>query len=124
MSATPTQKRVQKYTLRLATLITIGTVGLWQVTGREYYTKFEVVEEVALAVDPDDPLAAAGFYDGGLKKQTVTRSAFRFGLLPTTTNPLDRHILAVLSVLGPTWFLALGVMMWQKRRTWAVNPTL
>jgi hypothetical protein len=122
MTSNPTRGRSPILILALAAIITIGTAGLWQATGRDYYTKFEVVEEVVVAVDPDDPLAAAGFYDDAPRKQTVRRSEFRFGLLPTTTNPLDKHMLAVLSVLGPTWLLALSVMWWQRRRSAAVNP--
>ena len=50
-----------KIVLGLAAIVTITTLITWQMTGGDYYNKFEVVEQIEAAVDPDDPLAAAGF---------------------------------------------------------------
>jgi len=103
--------------LGLTALLTIAALGVWQATGGNYYTKFEVVEEVETAIDPDDPLATAGFYDGTSQKQTVTRPEFRLGLLPTGMHVLDKHMASVLSFLAPIWILAAGYM-WLYRRRW------
>ena len=95
-------------------LVTVGAVALWLGTGRDAYTKFQVVETVAVEVDPDDPLAAAGFYDEG-QTETVSRPAFRFGLLPTPQGLFDRHAVSVVSVAGPLWGLTLVAWLWSRR---------
>ena len=97
-------------------LLTIAALGVWQVTGGNYYTKFEVVEEIETAIDPDDPLAAAGFYDGASQRQTVTRAEFRLGLLPTGMHVLDKHMMSVLSLLVPIWILVFGYRWLYGRR--------
>ena len=102
--------------LGLAAIVTIATLILWQVTGGDYYTKFEVVEQIEAPVDPDDPLAAAGFYDKTSRRQTVTRSEFRFGLLPTPSGLFDKHAVSVVSIALPIWALAIGFVWWRRRR--------
>jgi hypothetical protein len=98
-------------------VISIGAVLLWQATGGDYYTKFQVLEQVEKKVDPDDPLATAGFYDTESTVETVRRDEFRFGLLPTPSGLIDRHILAVLSVAGPFWGISIiSILVDLKRR--------
>jgi hypothetical protein len=97
-------------------LVTLITLGLWIGTDRHFYTKFEVVETVSQTIDPDDPLAGTGFYDGETAEVTVTRSEFHLGLLPTPSGLLDKHALSVVSILGPTWVAALG-WWWLRRRS-------
>ena len=105
-----------KIVLGLAAIVTIAALILWQVTGGDYYTKFEVVEQIEAPVDPDDPLAEAGFYDETSRTQTVTRSEFRFGLLPTPSGLFDKHAMSVVSIAFPTWALAIGFVWWWRRR--------
>jgi hypothetical protein len=105
-----------KIVLFAAVVITLATLALWQATGGDYYTKFEVVEQVTKQIDPDDPLAQAGFYDDSTTTETVPRQAFRFGLLPTPSGLLDKHSLSVISVVSPTWGLALLFVLVTKRR--------
>ena len=98
-------------------VISIGAVLLWQATGGDYYTKFQVVEQVERKIDPNDPLAAAGFYDTESTVETVRRDEFRFGLLPTPSGLMDKHILAVLSIAGPFWGIAaISILVDLKRR--------
>ena len=96
--------------------VTIGAIALWQITGGDYYTKFEVIEEVEKAVDPDDLLAGTGFYEDDRKVETIARKEFRFGLLPTPSGLFDKHMLSVASVVTPFWALTL-VVVWRGRRT-------
>lgn len=103
--------------IAIAFAVTLGTVILWQATGGDYYTKFQVVEEVQSQVDPDDPLAAAGFYEGDTTTQAVTRDEFRFGLLPTPEGVFDKHVVSVASVAGPVWACAIGFTWWTRRKT-------
>jgi hypothetical protein len=100
----------------LSAVVTVASVVLWQATGGDYYTKFQVVETVAREVDPDDPLAAAGFYDDGPAEETVSRDAFRFGLLPTPQGVFDRHAISVASFAGPLWAATLVVFGWRRWR--------
>jgi hypothetical protein len=95
-------------------LVTVAAVALWLATGGDAYTKFKVVETVAREVDPDDPLAAAGFYDDQAATETVSRDAFRFGLLPTPQGLVDRHLLSVATFAGPLWALTIGVFLWSR----------
>ncbi len=104
-----------KYGLFAAFGLTLLMVGLWQATGGDYYTKFEIVEQVEKEVAADDPLAAAGFYDGGTTTETVRRDAFRLGLLPTPAGIIDKHLFSVVSVSVPSWMLAL-LLLWISRR--------
>jgi hypothetical protein len=104
-----------KKVLIVAALITLATLILWQATGGDYYTKYEVVEQVEKEIDPDDPLAQAGFYDDGPQTETVSQDEFRFGLLPTPSGVLDKHAVSVSSINGPVWVIAL-VLVWRMRR--------
>lgn len=99
-----------------AVLITALTVIVWQATGGDYYTKFEVVEQVEQTVDPDDPLAGTGFYDDDSRTQTTTRETFRLGLLPTPSGLFDRHTLSVVTLLSPTWGAVLLYVFFVRRR--------
>ena len=91
-------------TLILTLLITVGCLVVWGATGRHYYTKYQVIEQVEVEVAADDPLAAAGFYDDQRPQvQTVTRDEFHFGLLPTPRGLFDKHMLSLLTVISPLW---------------------
>ena len=104
-----------KHILALALLGTIAVVILWQATGGDYYTKFEVVEQVEVKLDQSDPLVAAGFYDDQNKTETVRRDEFRLGLLPTPSKLIDKHMLSVISFCLPLWIIA-GIAYIMKRR--------
>jgi hypothetical protein len=105
-----------KIPLTLTALITFAALITWQMTGGDYYTKFEVVEQIAALVEANDPLAAAGFYEGTSQTQTVTRREFRFGLLPTPSGFFDKHVISVVSIVSPAWIIALG-LIWRRRRS-------
>jgi hypothetical protein len=108
--------RMTKLAIGATVILTLAAVATWQITGGDYYTKFEVVEQVDKAIDPDDPLAAAGFYDGTSQTETVARADFRFGLLPTPSGIFDKHMLSVVSVVMPLWVISLGLMWLSRRR--------
>lgn len=97
-----------------ALVITLGALVLWVVTGADAYTKYQVVETVTRELDPDDPLVAAGFYDDGPQVETISRDAFRFGLLPTPQGLLDKHLASVATVVAVVW--AGPLAMWVRRR--------
>lgn len=104
-----------KIALSIVAILTLASVITWQATGGDWYTKYEVVEQVESEADQNDPLVAAGFYEGGKNTQTVTRDEFRFGLLPTPAGIFDKHALSVASVTGPLWVFGIG-FVWFKRR--------
>jgi hypothetical protein len=108
---------LSKMTLLAAAAVTLSAIVVWQTTGGDWYTKYQVVEQVESEPDPNDPLVAAGFYDGGSTSQTLTRDEFRLGLLPTPAGILDKHAISVASVAGPVWALGLGVVWFERRRT-------
>lgn len=116
--------------LILALLITIATLATWLATDRAYYTKFQVVEQVEVEVEADDPLAGTGFFDeaedGGpaTEVRTETRDEFRLGLLPTPEGLFDKHMLSVLSLAGPAWALVVvsALLDWRRRRKGGAVP--
>ncbi len=108
--------RMTKAILALALVVTVVSLVTWQATGGDYYTKFEVVEQVEAEASPDDPLAAAGFYDGDTVTRTETRDEFRLGLLPTPSGLLDKHALSVATLAGPFWALGLAAAWFGRRR--------
>jgi hypothetical protein len=108
--------RRAKIAIGIAVVVTLATVVVWQATGGDYYTKFQVVEEIESETDPDDPLAAAGFYDGDSSTEVVTRDEFRFGLLPTPEGVFDKHAVSVASISGPVWLGAIGFAWWARRK--------
>jgi hypothetical protein len=97
-----------------ALVVSAATIVLWQSTGGDYYTKYEVVEEIETQPDENDPLANAGFYEGDTQTEVVSRNEFRFGLLPTPQGLLDKHSFSVSTVMGFTWVLAMG-LVWRAR---------
>ncbi len=103
------------FSLSLAVLVTLTALGAWAATERHYYTKFEVVERVEMAVDPDDPFADTGFFDDEPQMETVIRDEFHLGLLPVPQSLLDKHILSVMTLVGPAWALVLAAMWWKRR---------
>ena len=100
----------------LASLLTVAAVVTWQATGGDYFTKFETVEEVEVALSKDDPLAKAGFYEGTSQTKVVAKKEFRFGLLPVPQGLFDKHALSVASVTAPTWVIAVGLIWWRRRK--------
>lgn len=116
-------KRFNKFLLMIAAAITVTAIVIWQTTGGDYYTKYEVVERDSVKTEPDDPLAAAGFYDGDSKTRTVTRSEFRFGLLPTPRGVFDKHALSLTTVIFPVWVITF-VSLWFRRRRKYLSKSL
>ena len=100
--------------IALAVLITVVALGGWAVTDRHYYTKFEVVEQVEVAIDPDDPFADTGLFDDDVQIETVTRDEFHLGLLPVPQSLFDKHALSVMTLIGPAWVLVLAAL-WRQR---------
>lgn len=109
--------KVSRIVIGAVLFLTIASIVTWQATGGDWYTKYVVVEQVESQPDPNDPLVAAGFYDGGSTTQTVARDEFRFGLLPTPAGIFDKHVLSVASVTGPLWALGVGFVFIQWRRS-------
>jgi hypothetical protein len=105
-----------KIILALAALVTLAALITWQATSGDYYTKFEVIEQVETPVDQNDPLAAAGFYEDASQTKTVTRREFHLGLLPTPSGLFDKHAVSVVSIVAPVWLVALGFVWWRRRR--------
>jgi hypothetical protein len=103
--------------LVVAALVTLAALIIWQTTGGDYYTKFEIVAQIETPVDQNDPLAAAGFYEGTSQTQTVTRREFHLGLLPTPSGLLDKHMVSVASIVSPVWVIAIGLVWWRRRRS-------
>lgn len=108
--------RATKATVLAATVVTLLAIGLWAATGRDAYTKYEVVEEIQKPVDPNDPLAGTGFYENDMVKEVVRRPEFRFGLLPTPSGIFDKHIVSVATVAGPAWGLVFLVQFLSRRK--------
>lgn len=107
---------ISKWLFALAAVVTVASLAAWQATGGDWYTKYQVVEQVEAAADPADPLAAAGFYDGDTVTRTETRDEFRLGLLPTPSGLLDKHALSVATLTGPLWGLGLAAFWFGRRR--------
>ena len=99
-----------------ALAITVATLVTWVATGRDAYTKFEVVERTTTSVDADDPLAGTGFYeDEAAQEKIVVRDEFRLGFLPAPQGLFDKHVLSVATILGVTW--GLWLVTWWVRRS-------
>jgi|GEM_PF-1101739 len=109
-------KTLSRSILILAALVTVAALITWQATGGDYYTKFSVVEQVEAKADADDPLAAAGFYDGETVTRTERREEFRLGLLPTPSGLLDKHIFSVATLATPLWVLGIAAAWFGRRR--------
>ena len=104
-----------KFVVLSATLVTLLALGLWVATGRDAYTKYEVVEEIQRPVDPNDPLAGTGFYENDMVKEVVRRPEFRLGLFPTPSGIFDKHILSVATLAAPFWAAAIVALFLQRR---------
>jgi hypothetical protein len=105
----------------LAVAISLATLVTWAATGRDAYTKFQVVESTSRAVDPTDPLAGTGFYENETAQEQIeVGDEFRLGLLPTPQGLFDKHLLSVSTILIPTW--GVWMLYWRRRsrRTYRV----
>ena len=102
----------------ISTIITLAAVITWLATGRDYYTKYQVVETIEVPLDENDPLAQAGFYDDDKPRtETVTRDEFHLGLIPTPSGIFDKHVVSVISIASPPWGLtALLFVLGRMRR--------
>ncbi len=81
----------------------------------DWYTEFEVVEQVNAEPNAYDPLTTAGFYHVGTSTQIVARDEFQFGVFPTSAGILDKHALSVKPIVVPAWALTPG-LLWHRRR--------
>ena len=106
-----TTKKTVFFTLTLTVLILI----LWQITGGDYYTKYQVVEEIEKELDQSDPLVAAGFYQSSTVTETIVKDEFRLGLLPTPTTLFDKHSIAVTTIIAPVWFISAIIFFYRRR---------
>lgn len=113
---------IRKKIILTAGFLTIVVLILWQITGGDYYTKFQVVEEVETKLDESDPLVAAGFYDNQTNTATVVRDEFRLGLFPTPSGIFDKQIISVTTLLVPLWMTAL-IILWLGRRSLKARDT-
>lgn len=107
--------RFTKATILAAAILTVVAIITWRATGGDYYTKFEIIEQVEKEIAADDPLAAAGFYEGDTRIETVRRDGFRMGLLPTPAGIIDKHAISVASISIPSWTAAF-ILIWINRR--------
>jgi hypothetical protein len=108
--------RKHKKLIYLAVLITLAAIIVWQATGGDYYTKYEIIHQVKVPLDQNDPLVASGFYDEDFKIETVQEKGFRFGLLPTPSGLLDKHIISVISLITPFWIVVILLILINYRR--------
>ncbi|MFH2035046.1 MAG: hypothetical protein ABIJ45_01485 [Candidatus Zixiibacteriota bacterium] len=106
----------KKNILIIASIFTLMVLIIWQATGGDYYTKYEVVKEVEEELDSSDPLVAAGFYENSTITKTVTLNEFRFGLLPTPQGLFDKHIISVVTILIPIWGITILYLWFTRRR--------
>lgn len=112
---------LSKTIILIAIFISAAALVTWQATGGDYYTKFEVIEQVEVPIDQNDPLAQTGFYEGDTRTETVSKSGFRMGLLPTPSGLIDKHLISVISIVIPIWLLASGII-WKARRDGRNKP--
>lgn len=105
-------KKTVFFTITLTVLILI----IWQMTGGDYYTKYQVVEEIEKELDQSDPLVVAGFYENSTVTETIVKDEFRLGLLPTPSSIFDKHVLAVTTVILPLWFISVVVFIYQRKK--------
>ncbi len=106
----------------VSSLLTVASLGVWWATDRHAYTKFQVVVQEEVAIDEDDPFAAAGFFDGDTETRTVTRDEFHLGLIPVPQGLFDKHALSVASLSGPPWLATIALAFWLRwRRKRAAN---
>jgi hypothetical protein len=110
-------KNTNRHSIILAVLMTLVILLVWQVTGGDYYTKYEVVEEVEKELDKSDPLVVAGFYESSTITETVKRNEFRLGLFPTPSGIFDKHSVAVVTLVGPIWLITIALLWYRRRKT-------
>ncbi|HHI03422.1 MAG: hypothetical protein DRP51_10425 [Candidatus Zixiibacteriota bacterium] len=109
--------RVTKKTMLAAIILSSVILIIWQITGGDFYTKYQVVEEIEKKLDQSDPLLAAGFYGNSTITETIVKNEFRFGLLPTASGIFDKHTIAVTTILTPLWSAVIILQfIWRKKR--------
>lgn len=101
----------------IAMIVTVIAAALWVATGRHTFTKYESIEEESFTPAPDDPFAAAGFYDGDAMSRASRVDAFHFGLLPAAGSLFDKHLVSLITVALPFWAVAVVVSMRRHRVT-------
>ncbi|MCZ6688127.1 MAG: hypothetical protein O7H41_00785 [Planctomycetota bacterium] len=107
--------KVMSVLLLLGVVVTLATLATWMATGMSPYTKFKIVETIEVEVDPDDPFAGTGFFEGTTEEKTVERDAFQLGIFPTAGGLIDKHMVSVATILFPVWSL-IGIGAWRRRR--------
>ena len=92
----------------ISLVASVAAVTVWASTGRDWYTKFHIVEVRQAAVDSEDLFAATGLYDGDTQIRVEQRDEFRLGLLPSGA---DKHLISVITIVLPLW-LASATLYW------------
>ncbi len=108
--------RVTRKTMFAAIILSFIILIIWQITGGDFYTKYQVVEEIEKKLDQSDPLVAAGFYENSTITETIVKNEFRLGLLPTPSGIFDKHSLAVITMLTPIWFISIAIYFLRRQK--------
>ncbi|HSR53860.1 MAG TPA: hypothetical protein VLV83_23785 [Acidobacteriota bacterium] len=99
--------------------VSVAAITAWSATGRDWYTKFQVVEVREMAVDPDDPFAGTGLYDGTTKTEVESRDEFRLGLLPAGGG---KYLISVSTIVLPPWAALVALWLLGLRRRQSRMP--
>lgn len=103
----------------ISLFLSASALVAWAWTGSDWYTKFQVVELREVAVDPDDPFAATGLYDGDAQTQAEPRDEFRLGLLPSGAG---KHLISVATLALPLWLVSAALWLRESGRRRKLNP--
>ena len=109
--------KTTKNTILAAIVLSAIIIIFWQVTGGDFYTKYQVVAEIEKKLDRSDPLVAAGFYDNGTTTETIVKDEFRLGLLPTPSGIFDKHSIAVITMITPIWLISFMMYFLKRQKT-------
>ena len=97
----------------ISLVASVAAVAVWTSTGRDWYTKFQIVEVLEAAVDSEDLFAATGLYDGDTQIKVEQRDEFRLGLLPSGA---DKHLISVATIVLPLWLASAALWLRGLRR--------
>ncbi len=97
----------------ISLVVSVAAVTAWTLTGRDWYTKFQIVEVHEAAVDSEDLFAATGLYDGETRIKVEQRDEFRLGLLPSGA---DKHLISVATIVLPLWLASATLWLRGLRR--------